>query len=233
MAAMVDFATFLSRALSEQLPGWEAQQRMMPRYRDGSHRVFSPPPDARQSAVAVVISGGQRPSVLLTLRSAQLRHHRGQISFPGGRIESGETPRDAALRELREEVGIEPTLVVVLGSLTSLYTPPSNSAIVPIVMSCAYPLECRLDAAEVEESFWVELAALSDTAIEEEWELPYGRMIVPHWRIHRRVPLWGATAMILSELLALYRRWIMQPESLSRPVAAALHRNEHAHRSAN
>ncbi len=233
MEAMVEFTTYLSRALGEELPGWEAQHRMMPRYRDGSYREFSPPPDARRSAVAVVVTADDRPSVLLTLRSAQLRHHRGQISFPGGRIEAGESPRDAALRELREEVGIEPELVTVLGTLSSLYTPPSNSAIVPIVMRCFHRLDCTLAAAEVEESFWIELDALTASVIEEEWELPYGRMIVPHWRVHPRVPLWGATAIVLSELLALYQRWLKQQAILSASVADTLHRNEHAHRSAN
>jgi mutator protein MutT len=207
---MDDFASFLAVALRRELPGWSAQQRMMPRYPDGTFRRFLPPPDARRSAVAVLVTSGERPSVLLTLRSSTLRHHRGQISFPGGRIEAGESPTDAALRELGEEVGIALTDVRVIGMLSSLYTPPSNSAIVPVAMVCRSQLDCRLDATEVEEAFWVELSALDGAAIEEEWELPYGRMIVPLWRIHPRVPLWGATAIVLAELLALYEQWIKQ-----------------------
>ncbi|MCX7930669.1 MAG: CoA pyrophosphatase [Chlorobi bacterium] len=220
---MNDFATYLVTALLRELPGWTVQQRMMPRYSDGTVRRFAPPPDARRSAVAVIVTTGYDPAVLLTLRSSTLRYHRGQISFPGGRIEPGELPTDAALRELTEEVGIPASMVRVHGMLSSLYTPPSNSAILPIVMTCSARLDCQLDAREVEEAFWVELSHLDGSAVEEEWELPYGRMIVPHWRVHQRVPLWGATAIVLAELLALYRLWLNEQEPPSTPTADDLH----------
>jgi mutator protein MutT len=222
--AMDEFSEFLNAALAGQLPGPGAQQRMAPRNRDGSVRTFIPPPTARQSAVAVVITQTPRPAVLLTLRSSNLRHHRGQISFPGGRIEHGESPVDAAMRELREEVAIPPSDVRVLGTLSKLYTPPSNSAIVPVVMEAEQMLTCVPDPVEVEEWFWVQLDQLLGTAVEEEWELPYGRMIVPHWRIHPRVPLWGATAMILSELLELYEGWLSKRATLQAQASSDRHR---------
>jgi 8-oxo-dGTP pyrophosphatase MutT (NUDIX family) len=76
------------------------------------------------------------------------------------------------MRELREEVGIPPSDVRVLGTLSKLYTPPSNSAIVPVVMEAEQMLACVPDPVEVEEWFWVQLEQLLGTAVEEEWELP-------------------------------------------------------------
>jgi len=223
--AMDDPAVFFRHALAQALPGPAAQETMMPRYPDGRRRSFSQPSDARQSAVAVVLRQEQdRPAVLLTLRSAMLRHHRGQLSFPGGKIERGETPPDAALRELSEEVGLPAQCVEVLGRLTPLYTPPSNSAITPVVMWCTAPVELSLDPREVEEAFWVRLDDLLGSAVEQEWELPYGRMIVPHWRIHPTVPLWGATAMILAELLELYSQWLTRQTTPAGEAAGNLHR---------
>lgn len=207
---MDELIAFLAKALHNPLPGWHAQEQMMPRYPDGRVREFVVPANARQSAVAVLLTSDVRPSVLLTLRSTQLRYHRGQISFPGGQIEPDESPQNAALRELQEEVGIPSSEVEVIGTLSSLYTPPSNSMIVPVVMVCHRMPSLQLDANEVEEAFWVSLNQLIGTVVEEEWELPYGRMQVPHWRIHPRVPLWGATAMIIAELLHLYQQWLIQ-----------------------
>ncbi len=196
----------------------------MPRYPDGRRRQFSPPSDARQSAVAVVLRQEQGHfAVLLTLRSTVLRYHRGQLSFPGGRIEHGETPTDAALRELREEVGLPSRCVEVLGVLSPLYTPPSNSLITPVVMWCSAAVALSLDSYEVEEAFWVQLEELLGSAVEEEWELPYGRMIVPHWRVHPRVPLWGATAMILAELIELYAQWLTRQTTPAGEAAGDLH----------
>lgn len=221
---MDDFRTFLQEALAGSLPGRAAQQRMMPRYPDGSVRHFPIPDNARQTAVAVVISSPTCPAVLLTLRSQFLRHHRGQISFPGGRIERGEHAIEAALRELQEEVGISSSTVRVLGCLSPLYTPPSNSAITPVVMACNGSVTLCLDVCEVEEAFWVPLHQLDGTAIEQVWELPYGTMIVPHWQVHPRVPLWGATAIILAELLELYRCWLSRQAVQEEQAAGALHR---------
>ena len=66
-------------------------------------------PDARVSAVLIVlVEGDDGAEVLLTRRSMEMRNHRGEISFPGGRLDAGETPIDAALREAHEEVGLDP-----------------------------------------------------------------------------------------------------------------------------
>ena len=74
--------------------------------------------------------------VLLTRRSTALRNHAGEISFPGGRIDPGETEVAAALREANEEVGLDPAAVEVIGELDHLATVVSRSHIVPVIAAC-------------------------------------------------------------------------------------------------
>ena len=91
-------------------------------------------PDARPSAVLVALADGPSGAeVLLTRRSWDLRSHKGEISFPGGRIDAGESPAEAALREAQEEVGLDPAAIEVVGELEHLNTVVSRSYIVPVV----------------------------------------------------------------------------------------------------
>ena len=156
------------------------------------------------SAVLVLLTS--HPSlrsslVLLTLRSSTLRSHTGQISFPGGRIEPGETPEAAALRECEEETGIPAHLPEVLGRLSPITSPASKGAVLPIVAWLHEEVPVRIHPDEVEEAFWQPLDELGEPVV-TEWELRGRKMLVPHWPVHR-VPLWGLTACVLSELRQL------------------------------
>ena len=85
-------------------------------------------PDARLSAVLIALYAGEHGAeVLLTRRSMLLRNHKGEISFPGGRMDPGETPIDTALREAHEEVDLDPSLPTVVGELAHLNTVVSRS----------------------------------------------------------------------------------------------------------
>ncbi|MFM2133166.1 MAG: hypothetical protein RL156_447 [Bacteroidota bacterium] len=216
---MHPFAEHFLQHAPTSLPGRSAQQKLAPRFADGSYRSFDAPADARQNAVLLTLCPhGAEPAMLLTLRSAHLPTHKGQWSFPGGRIENGETVVEAALRETSEEVGIASASLRVLGRLTSLYTPPSHSIIHPVVAwwntggieheqgSAASLLHCNAD--EVEEALVVPLSALHhEHAVEEEWDYQGNRVVVPQWKIHPRAPLWGATAIIVSEFMEMYSAW--------------------------
>lgn len=178
-------------------------------------RLSPPPPTARISAVVVPLvvrptgSATDLPDVLFTLRSENLRSHKGQISFPGGRVDADEAPRDAALREIEEEIGIQRNEVDVLGSLTDLYVPPSNSAIVPFVARVVEPDVYVVSEAEVQEVFTVPLQVLIDEgSVRTAPRTLNGVTVdVPYWDVHANVQLWGATAMILNELLCLVKEY--------------------------
>ena len=117
---------------------------------------------ARPAAVLVTLADGETgPEVLLTRRSWNLRHHRGEISFPGGRMDPGESAIDTALREAHEEVGLDPDRVEVVGELEHLNTVVSRSYIIPkVAVVTGERPELRAAAAEVERIMWVPLAEL-------------------------------------------------------------------------
>lgn len=212
------FTSFLDARLSARLPGTDAHREFVPAMPDAENRLKGAPHGARQSAVLVpliVMPDSDLPHVLLQVRSEGMRHHRGQISFPGGRIEDGEDAQTAALREMHEEMGIRADDVVVLGHLTPLYIPPSNSAVTPIVGIVQSLKDLQLASSEVQEMFTLPLANIvSPMHIQRaEWDL-YGQTVdVPHWSVHERIPLWGATAMILNELVWLIREYLYVPEA--------------------
>ena len=103
-------------------------------------------------------------TVIFTQRAAHLKDHSGQVSFPGGRAAAGDpSPEATALRESREEIGLDAARVEILGRLPEYHT-RTGYRITPVVGVVAPPLELRADASEVEEIFEVPLAFLLDPA---------------------------------------------------------------------
>ena len=157
------------------------------------------------SAVLVALANGERGAeVLLTKRSAELRNHRGEISFPGGRMDPGETPVDAAVREAWEEVLLEPSLVVPRGELGHVQTVVSDSYIVPVVGALATRPEVGPSpTGEVDRVLWVPLVELAepDTFHAERWGHDPGYDMYFYDLADETV--WGATGRMLFELLQL------------------------------
>ncbi|MCG8353015.1 MAG: CoA pyrophosphatase [Chloroflexales bacterium] len=144
----------------------------------------------------------------LTVRSAALPLHRGEVSLPGGGIDpEDDGPIGAALREAYEELGIAPEGVEILGILTPFYIPPSNFRLAPVVGFAANPPVLRPNPTEVEAAFSVSLQRLMDPATVEveQWTLRGMNLNVPFFALNGH-KVWGATALLLSELLARLRR---------------------------
>lgn len=193
--------------LSNPLPGRAAQYRMAPSPRTTDDLYYDTPrPDARQGGVLILLYPHQdRLYIPLILRPTYEGVHSGQIGLPGGGYEISDSDLTAtALREAYEEIGIQVDSVTLLGQLSPLYVFASNYLVQPTVAWTPQRPEFKLDAHEVEMLLEVPLLDLLDTNNyqRETWELR-GRMVqVPFFCIQAQ-KIWGATAMILSELLAL------------------------------
>jgi 8-oxo-dGTP pyrophosphatase MutT (NUDIX family) len=163
------------------------------------------PDDAlRISAVLVVLADGpDGAEVLLTRRSETLTSHRGEISFPGGRVDAGETYEAAALREAHEEVALDPAVVRLGGRLDPISTMASRSFIVPVVGSVGSLPDLTPAEYEVDRIMWVPLAELTrvDTFREEIWPVfEQGHRPMFFFELDDET-IWGATARMLHQLL--------------------------------
>lgn len=156
----------------------------------------------KPAAVLIPVMGrAANLSVLLTQRSAELKHHAGQVSFPGGRMEEHDADvRVTALRETHEEVGIEPRQVTVIGYLAPMPT-ITGYAVTPVVGLVNDSARLVIDHTEVEFTFEVPLEFLLDERSEQLATREYHGRVIPmvefHYGGHR---IWGATAQMLLNL---------------------------------
>lgn len=166
---------------------------------------FRPAPRLLRPA-AVLVALMDRPeglSLLLTKRASGLRHHPGQIAFPGGKVDPTDADATAAaLREAREEVGLDPARVTILGPLSAHET-VTGFDVMPIVAHVGPGFTPVCEAGEVEEAFFVPFAHVSDPAAYSIQR----RQWLGQWRSFYTVPygpyyIWGATARILRVLAA-------------------------------
>ncbi len=161
-----------------------------------------PPSDHRQAAVLVplYVDAGEL-WVLLTKRSEELPHHKGQIAFPGGSLEPGEDAWDGALRETHEELGIEPQRVLRIGELDESET-PSGFRIVPCVGAVPFPVETQPNPGEIEEVFPVPLSAFTNSTMIEDRvvEIDGKKLMLRLYHVAGRT-VWGLTARIVQMLL--------------------------------
>lgn len=159
----------------------------------------------RRAAVLVPVILGERPSVLLTLRAASLSSHAGQVAFPGGGIEPGETPEAAALREAAEEVGLDPRLPEIVGRLPEHRT-GTGFHVTPVVALLRPPLVLTPDPAEVAETFELDLAVLLDPAQPQRRDRLVRGLDRAFWVWpHPEHLIWGATAAMLLNLSLVLR----------------------------
>jgi 8-oxo-dGTP pyrophosphatase MutT (NUDIX family) len=204
----IDFPAFLSRAFDKPLPGWAAQRKMISYARPGVTPDFNIPEDAKLGGVLVMIypkDGAMH--TLLIKRPDYDGVHGGQVSFPGGKKEDSDPDLFyTALRETREEIGIELSEFQPLGPLTRVYIPPGRFLVEPYVVSVALPGAFHPDSHEVESLIELPLETLkSPNAVREipMFVKMLEREISVRCFVHNGYPIWGATAMMLAELREL------------------------------
>ncbi|WP_051204083.1 MULTISPECIES: NUDIX hydrolase [Nocardioides] len=168
---------------------------------------FMPPEDsdARRGAVLILfadVDGDGRGELLLTERAHHMRSHPGQVSFPGGTIDPGESAVEAAVREAQEEIGLDPAEIEVFAELPELWLPPSNFAVTPVLGYWRHRGEVSVVSPdEVHEIHHVDIDDLLDPANRISVRHPSG-WLGPGFLIgpDRDVILWGFTAGIIARL---------------------------------
>ncbi len=198
----------LQQHILSDLPGWEAHKKMAPPIRQPLPNL---PKNVRYSAVCILIfQKNSEPHTLLIKRTEDGKVHSGQISFPGGRLDSNDFSLTyCALRECEEEIGLSKNNLHILGSLSELYIPPSNFLVTPIVCTSERVKNLIRSADEVAEIIEVPLQDLfkNQNKVEKEvWGSGAAQtMEAPTYQFKEHT-IWGATAMMLAELEELFLR---------------------------
>lgn len=173
---------------------------------DDAERGIAPGTPVRDAAVLVpIIWHDAAPTILLTLRAANLAAHAGQVAFPGGRIERGETAEAAALREAAEEVGLDPSLPQIAGQLPHHVT-GTGYRVTPVVAFLAPPLTLTPHPGEVAAIFEMPLATVLDPVGPERRRAEWRGRMRDYWVWpHPEHLIWGATATMLLSLAKVLR----------------------------
>jgi len=155
---------------------------------------------ATPAAVLIALTDRPQPGVILTVRREHLRTHAGQVAFPGGRIDPGEEPVAAALREAQEELELDPSLVEVAGALDP-YRTITDYLVTPVIGVIPPGLPLIPHDHEVADWFEAPLAHLLDPANRRTEVAVSGGVERRYWRIEWKDRLiWGATAAMLVNL---------------------------------
>jgi len=215
-ADLLSLEAELRARLRTPLPGPDVQRRFSPLPALKSWDPAARPAHARQAAALLLLyPGAHGPSLVLTERHADLPHHGGQISLPGGGVHDGESVAEAALREAHEEIGVDPSAARVLGPLSSLWVLVSGFVVHPILAIADARPGFAVCPREVETLIEMPVAVLRVPA-RLRWQhrlrpradgsavalqVPYFALGDPNTGDGPQV--WGATAMILGEFFAL------------------------------
>jgi 8-oxo-dGTP pyrophosphatase MutT (NUDIX family) len=200
--------SYLKETLQGELPGIDAHRKMLPpgrRLKSLDHEL----PSVKLSSVLLLLyPEGDRLYICMIKRPPTMTHHPGQISFPGGKVEKDDVSAEmAALREAREEVGLDPSSVEILGKLSDLYVEVSQFSIQPYLAWADQKPEISDISEEVEALILFPLSDLvnDETIFETDLQTSIGMLRIKYYPFNEEI-IWGATAMILSELIEILKR---------------------------
>ncbi len=219
--AVQRLADQIRQRFAYDLPGAAAQARLAPSHRFNNGQSLAHPYEAKQAGVLLLVYSDKDELFLPMIRRPhEPGPHSRQIAFPGGRREEGDTDLiETALRETREEIGVIARRADVLGVLSPVFVPPSGYLVTPSVAILSERPVFVPDPREVEEVLTFRVADFLDPANfhSEQWNVRGRQSIVPHFRIGAEV-VWGASAMMLAELLAILEDADLQRDPLTPPT---------------
>lgn len=200
-----EFLRYVPKLIEARLPAFDAHIKMAPLERiESLKRNQSGDENPRIAAVMMLFyPKNDKTHLVLILRNSYKGVHSAQIAFPGGKFEQqDENYETTALRETHEEVGIQPDKIEIIKTFTELYIPPSNFMVHPFLGICKEQITFSPDPSEVADIIELPLSVFLSDAIIVDTKLTtsYANNIsVPAFEIEKHM-VWGATAMMLSEL---------------------------------
>jgi len=200
------FITQLKIAINKDLPGEESHQKMRVIYDQSIELPFSKINSTQAAVLILLYLADNEIYFFLTKRTDELKHHKGQISLPGGTQEGNEKLIDTALRETQEEIGINKTSISIIGTITPLFVPVTGFMIYPFIGYSLNKLNPKPDPVEVATIFSVNISDLlnKENRTTEQRNIRGYDVQVPYFKLND-YQVWGATSMILSEFRDLIK----------------------------
>jgi len=200
------FITQLKITINKDLPGEESHQKMRVIYDQSIELPFSKKNSTQAAILILLYLADNEIYFFLTKRTDELKHHKGQISLPGGTQEGNEKLIDTALRETQEEIGINKTSISIIGTITPLFVPVTGFMIYPFIGYSLNKLDPKPDPVEVATIFSVNISDLlnKENRTTEQRNIRGYDVQVPYFKLND-YQVWGATSMILSEFRDLIK----------------------------
>lgn len=206
-----DFKNIILKLKDYDLPGHEHLLKISPPARVKHLKTNKIPNNSKTASVLLLFypDKNSQTRLVMILRNIYNGVHSNQISFPGGKVENQDTTLlDTALRETEEEIGVSKKQINYVGSLSSVYIPPSNFNVYPYIGFCNNEPNFSIDKKEVSMILEPTLASLLEMKITESTvTVNKINQKVPSYLINDYV-LWGATAIMVHEFIILYKQMI-------------------------
>jgi len=211
-----NFSLILSKIFKElgrELPGLKSHLKMTPYQRKSAKEAIDSDLNPKMASVLLLIYQKEEETYFSLIKRVDYDgQHGGQISFPGGKNENGETMKETALRETEEEIGLKKESITILGELSQVYIPPSNFLITPFIGYIDYTPSFKVQEREVDYILEIPLKQLMNDDNVKIKKIPLTKyaktnmqMEAPYFELNKHI-VWGATAVVLSEFKDLMNR---------------------------